>query len=288
LTLLKHRLFVPARRAGGAAGMPLVVALHGCTQTAADFAAGSGLDEIGERHGVLVLYPEQSPRENQQRCWNWFLPQHQVRTQGEPAAILGLIEDVRARYPVDPDRIFVAGMSAGGAMAAILAEQAPDVIAAVGIMAGVALHAGHDLDSALKAMQRGAVETPATEAFARSAQLPAADYSRLRATIWTGTDDTYVAPQNALILARQFLRLTGVDESRTSLEPLPGADVERWRDALGRTRVELWRIAKMGHAWSGGSFRGSYTYPAGPHAGEAMLQFFLADDALTLERAREA
>ena len=211
-----------------------------------------------------------------------------MRTQGEPAAILGLIEDVRARYPVDPDRIFVAGMSAGGAMAAILAEQAPDVIAAVGIMAGVALHAGHDLDSALKAMQRGAVETPATEAFARSAQLPAADYSRLRATIWTGTDDTYVAPQNALILARQFLRLTGVDESRTSLEPLPGADVERWRDALGRTRVELWRIAKMGHAWSGGSFRGSYTYPAGPHAGEAMLQFFLADDALPLERAREA
>lgn len=268
--------------------MPLVVALHGCTQTAADFAAGSRLDESAERHGALVLYPEQSARENPQRCWNWFLPGHQSRLHGEPAAILGLVDDVRLRYPVDPERIFVAGMSAGGAMAAILAEQAPDIFAAVGIMAGVALHASHDVESAFKAMQRGTVDGETAAAFAQGARRQSASYERLRATIWTGTDDNYVTPQNALTLARQFLRLTGVDDTRASLEPRAGADLVRWRDAEGRTRVELWRVASMGHAWSGGSFRGSYTYPAGPFAGEAMLDFFLTPDALPLERIREA
>jgi poly(hydroxyalkanoate) depolymerase family esterase len=292
LTLLKHRLFVPARRAGDGQGMPLVVALHGCTQTAADFAAGSRFDESAERHGALVLYPEQSTRENAQRCWNWFLPEHQVRGRGEPAAILGLVEDVRRRYPVDPDRIFIAGMSAGGAMAAILAEQAPDVFSAVGIMAGVALHASHDIDSAFKAMQRGLMDGQTAAEFAQGARRLSQSYERLRATIWTGTDDHYVTPQNALTLSRQFLRLTGVDESRARLEALPGADVVRWRDARGRTRVELWRVAAMGHAWSGGSFRGSHTYPAGPYAGEAMMEFFLNDsltgEAVPLEKIREA
>jgi poly(hydroxyalkanoate) depolymerase family esterase len=287
VTLLKHRLFVPARRAGGTEGLPLVVALHGCTQTAADFAAGSRFDEAAERHGTLVLYPEQSTRENAQRCWNWFLPGHQVRTSGEPAAILGLVEDVRLRYPVDPDRIFVAGMSAGGAMAAILAEQAPDVFSAVGIMAGVALHASHDIDSAFKAMQRGTMDGGTAAEFAQGARRLSASYQRLRATIWTGTDDHYVTPQNALTLSRQFLRLTDVDETRASLESRPGADVVRWRDNGGRTRVELWRVASMGHAWSGGSFRGSHTYPQGPVAGEAMMEFFLSESPVA-EHAREA
>jgi len=269
--------------------MPLIVALHGCTQTAADFAAGSRLDECADRHGALVLYPEQSTRENPQRCWNWFLPHHQVRAHGEPAAILGLVSDVRSRYPVDPARIFVAGMSAGGAMAAILAEQAPDVFSAVGIMAGVALHASHDLDSAIKAMKRGTVDGETALAFNQSAQRRRAGYERLRATIWTGTEDNYVAPQNALTLARQFLRLTGVEEDCATLEPRPGADVVRWRDAHGRARVELWRVPSMGHAWSGGSFRGSYTYPAGPYAGEAMLDFFLSEQATApFEEIREA
>lgn len=256
--------------------MPLVVALHGCTQTAADFAAGSRFDECAESRGALVLYPEQSVRANPQRCWNWFLPENQSRREGEPAAILSLIDGVRLRYPVDPNKIFVAGMSAGGTMAAILAEQAPDVFSAVGIMAGVALHTGHDVDSAFKAMQRGTVDAQTAAEFAQGARRQSASYERLRATIWAGVDDTTVAPQNALTLSRQFLRLTGTDEKRASVEVRAGADVVSWRDESGRTRVELWRIASMGHAWSGGSFRGSHTYPAGPHAGEAMLDFFLS------------
>jgi poly(3-hydroxybutyrate) depolymerase len=123
---------------------------------------------------------------------------------------------------------------------------------------------------------------------AQDARRLRASYARLRATIWTGTQDHYVTPQNALTLSRQFLRLTDVDENSAEREILPGAEIVRWTDGRGRTRIELWRVASMGHAWSGGSFRGSHTYPAGPVAGEAMLRFFLAGDDAAVERIREA
>lgn len=254
---------------------PLVVALHGCTQTASDFAAGTRFDSVAERAGAYVLYPEQSVHANPRRCWNWFLEAHQQRESGEPAAILALVDEVALRYPIDRERIYVAGLSAGGAMAAILAERAPDVFAAAGIMAGVALHASHDVPSALAAMHGRNGFGPSVRAAAQPT-LPPSAYERLRVSIWTGRDDRTVVPGNGARLAAQFRTLLALaDDGRT--EHRADADVTRWMDATGRARIESWSLFAMGHAWSGGSFRGSHTDPRGPRASDEMMAFFLSD-----------
>jgi poly(hydroxyalkanoate) depolymerase family esterase len=267
--MMPHRLFVPRapRRPS-----PLLVALHGCTQTPRDFAAGTGFDALGEELGTFVLYPEQSPRRNLQRCWNWFTEPNQSRGGGEPAGILELVADVIRRHPIDERRVFVVGLSAGGSMAAILAEQAPDVFAAVGIAAGVPLHAAHDVRSARRAMAGDFSVVDALAALPRGFR-----HGRLRATIWTGLEDRVVAPAGASLLARQFGVLTGVYRQSPRLEVRTDAEIERWRDWRGRVRVELWRIPRLGHAWSGGSPRGSHTDPSGPTASEEMVRFFLRD-----------
>jgi len=253
-----------------------LVALHGCTQTARDFAAGTRFDSVAERVGAYVLYPEQSLSANPQRCWNWFLESNQRRDSGEPAAIIELTQSVISRYPIDPRRVYLAGLSAGGAMAAILAEQAPDVFSAVGIMAGVPLHASHDLSSAAAAMHGDVTDAHIVPIVSRGS-LRSSAYDRLRATIWTGAADRSVDPENASVLARQFLKLLRVGESGGKVEHRADADIVRWKDWRGRVRVEAWRIPSMGHAWSGGSFRGSHTYPAGPRASNEMMAFFLSD-----------
>ncbi len=251
-----------------------MVALHGCTQTVSDFAAGTRLNDFAEQRGTYVLYPEQSTRANPQRCWNWFLPENQSREAGEPAAILALVEEVCGAQPIDRERVFVVGLSAGAAMAGILAEQAPDVFAAVGIMAGIPLHASHDVKTAYAAMHGDVTESDIAPVIARDGRAPS-DYARLRATIWTGVEDRLVAPSNASVLAHQFLRLLALEDAVETSGERGDADVLRWRDARGTVRVEQWRVPAMGHAWSGGSFRGSHTFPAGPSASQEMLDFFL-------------
>ncbi|MDQ6933178.1 MAG: PHB depolymerase family esterase [Candidatus Eremiobacteraeota bacterium] len=319
---MPYRLTLPQGAANG--GAPLIVALHGCKQTAKSFAVGTRLDEVAAQYGAAVLYPEQTKAANPSGCWNWFLPEHQRRERGEPAAILRLVEEVSRRHPIDANRIFVVGLSAGASMAAILGEQAPDVFAGTGIVAGVALHRSHDVASAFAAMgandnlQRSTtpvnfkriglgnlqpsrlmtavpVKTPSglslfapavskdnglasqvAEVSAAPA-LPPWAYQRLRATIWTGVDDLTVAPANARALANQFLTLLG-------LPAIPaiarigecGATITSWKDAAGKVRVELWSVPKMGHGWSGGSPKGSYTFAQGPDASAHMLQYFLS------------
>jgi poly(hydroxyalkanoate) depolymerase family esterase len=247
--------------------------LHGCTQTSSDFAAGTRFDSVAERAGAYVVYPEQSVLHNPNRCWNWFLEENQHRDRGEPREILDLVGSVLERYPIDRRRVYVAGLSAGGAMAAILAEQAPDLFAAVGIMAGVALHASHDLASARAAMHGVAGYTHPFPLV----PVAGANYARMRATIWTGGSDRTVNPSNASELARQFLQLFGMSDPRVERTDAPDMTIERWYDAGDVVRVEAVSVRGMGHAWSGGSFRGSHTHPSGPRASDAMMTFFLRD-----------
>ncbi len=221
---------------------------------------------------MFVLYPEQSRSANPQGCWNWFLAENQRRDSGEPAEILALVESVCAQHPIDRNRVYVTGLSAGGAMAAILAEQAPDIFSAVGIMAGVALRASDDVTSAYAAMN-GVAEEDVPLLLGRVGLSRPHAYDRLRAIVWTGKDDQRVNPSNTGVLARQFARLFAID---TPPEEITDGGVDRllWRDARGTVRVESWRIDHLGHAWSGGSLRGSHTDPHGPDASRVMLDFF--------------
>ena len=269
---MNYRIFVPEGKGKGA---PLFVAIHGCRQDAEDFAHGTRFDVLGARHGAIVVYPEQDERANGQRCWNWFLPQNQRRDGPEPAAVLGLVDRIVREHEVDRSRIFVAGLSAGACLASILAEQAPDVFAGVAGMAGVALHSAHDVNTAYAAMRAElAPVASATPFTARS-------YNNCRAIFWTGTRDRRVAPQNAWELGRQFAQLYGLSASPDQESASADGKYARWHDRSGRTRVEVRDLEGIGHVWSGGSLRGSYTAPAGPNFSEALFRFFLDEEAGT-------
>ena len=269
---MNYRLYVPERHGGGA---PLFVALHGCRQDADDFASGTRFDVLGERYGAIILYPEQDERANGHRCWNWFEPNNQRRDGDEPAEILRLVERTIEEHGADRSRVYITGLSAGATLAAILAEQAPDVFCGLASMAGVALHSAHDVDSAYAAM-RGEWEDGAARIGDGSAsRVP---YSRSRAIIWTGLRDRRVAPENARRLASQFARLYGLGAHPDEEETLGDGRRRRWHDASRRTRVELRELEGVGHAWSGGSLRGSYTAPAGASFSEEVFRFFLREE----------
>lgn len=273
---MNYRLFLPTERVKGA---PLFVAIHGCRQDVEDFANGTRFDVLGERHGAIVLYPEQDERRNGHRCWNWFLPENQRRDGPEPAAILALVDRIAHEHDVDRARVYVAGLSAGACMSSILAEQAPDVFAGVAAMAGVALHSAHDVNSAHAAM-RGQRELDAPVAFSRNGV-----YRRSRAIVWTGSNDRRVVPANAWQLGTQLARLYGLSAAPDEEESVGDGKRARWHDRSGRTRVEVRELAGIGHAWSGGSLRGSYTAPAGPNFSDALFRFFLEEQEVGTKRA---
>ena len=261
-----YKLFVPATQAGGR--RPLVVMLHGCTQTPEDFAAGTHMNELAARHGFLVLYPAQTRDANVTRCWNWFKREDQGREQGEAALIAALTRDVMARHDIAPRRVFVAGVSAGGAMAAILGANYPELFAAVGIHSGVPAGAAHDLPSAMAVMLGKS---------SASKEGPAASGPAVPTIVFHGDQDKVVHPRNGervVDAARRGATAGGaVEEGR-----VPGGHAYTrtvYRDANGRVVVESWVVRGAGHAWSGGSEAGSYTDPRGPNASEAMVRFFL-------------
>jgi poly(hydroxyalkanoate) depolymerase family esterase len=240
--------------------------LHGCTQDPDDFAAGTAMNELASRHGVCVLYPAQAQHANSGRCWNWFKHTHQGRERGEPALLAGLVAEIVATHDMDPRRVYVAGLSAGGAMAAILGEAFPDVFAAVGVHSGLPRGAAKDVKSAFAAMHGGA---PLPE-IRRPTRTPPT-------IVFHGDADTTVHPCNG----ERVIAAGGSSERRReslSGRRTGGRDYTRHvhRAVDGSVHAEHWVVHGAGHAWSGGRSEGSYTDPLGPDASAEMLRFFLA------------
>ncbi len=265
---IAYKLFVPTTGAGQP--RPLLLMLHGCTQDPADFAAGTRMNQLAREHGFLVLYPAQTQHANSSRCWNWFKPQHQQRGRGEPATLAALTQSIVDSQGVDPQRVYVAGLSAGGAMADILGRAYPDLFAAVGVHSGLPTGAAADLMSALSAMQQGPAAATTASA-ATEAGLPT--------IVFHGDADGTVSPRNgeAVVKAALAGRDGGAPRSTDGRSAQGRAFTRRIHDAApGRPAVEHWRLHGAGHAWAGGSAQGSFTDPTGPDASAEMLRFFLA------------
>jgi poly(hydroxyalkanoate) depolymerase family esterase len=264
-----YRLFVPARKDD--APLPVIVMLHGCTQDAADFARGTAMNELAAQRGCIVVYPEQLARSNSMRCWNWFQRAHQQRGRGEPAMIAALATQVVQRCNGDASRVYVAGLSAGGAMATLVAQLYPDVFAAAGVHSGLPAASATDVRSAQAAMRSGP----------RKGSAAAAPGSLVPTIVFHGDADRTVHPRNGRAIVEEgAARATasGIalrrQEQRTTADGRPVTRVV-YVDERDVTRLELWEIAAAAHAWSGGSGTGSYTEPSGPDASAAMLDFFL-------------
>jgi poly(hydroxyalkanoate) depolymerase family esterase len=258
-----YKLYVPTCYSGEP--MPLLLMLHGCKQNPDDFAAGTRMNELAQQHGFLVAYPEQTRAANGSNCWNWFQPPHQGRG-GEPSILAGIVGDVALHYRIDSRRVFAAGLSAGAAMAVILGEAYPEIFAAVGAHSGLPLGAAHDVASAFAAMHGGA---PAHAA--ASARLS----SGVATIVVHGDQDKTVAVANASAIVGQAVGANAGSKLQRETITLAGSTRTIYRDAAGRARVEQWLVHGGGHAWSGGSTKGSFTQPSGPDASAEMVRFFL-------------
>lgn len=266
-----YKLYVPSVAASGP--RPLLVMLHGCTQDPDDFAAGTAMNALAEEHGCLVLYPEQSRAANASQCWNWFEASHQERDGGEPSLLAAMTREVIETWQADPNRVYVAGLSAGGAMAAILGLAYPELYAAVGVHSGLPVGSANDLITGLAAMKKA----PATGGTARA--LP----QRVPVIVFHGDRDDVVHPGNGDAVLRQFLH-PAPDSPAEALhrqqERAASADGRGYTrtamlDGSGRSVAEYWELHGGGHGWSGGSPAGTYTEPGGPDASAEMMRFFL-------------
>lgn len=265
--LLAYKVYVPASYASTPARRyPLVVMLHGCTQSPDDFAAGTRMNTLAEQQGFLVAYPAQSANANGSKCWNWFRPQDQVRGKGEPALIAGMTAQLASEYRIDPARIYVAGLSAGGAMAVVLGRTYPEVFAAVGVHSGLPYRAAHDVGSAFAAMKGSAARTTTADTLVPT-------------IVFHGDRDHTVAVANGTAVIAQIGRAgVAVTQSRQETGTAGGGRSftrTDYSDASGHVVVEDWRVHGGGHAWMGGSANGTYTDPQGPDASVEMLRFFL-------------
>jgi poly(hydroxyalkanoate) depolymerase family esterase len=278
-----YKLYVPARKSD--ALRPLLVMLHGCTQSADDFAAGTQMNRLADEQDLLVLYPEQDSQANASKCWNWFKPQDQQRGAGEPLLIAGIVREVVSRHEVDPRRIFVAGLSAGAAMAVVLGETYPELFAGVGAHSGLPYGSAHDIPSALASMKGGKGGMPGVTV-PRPAGAPRRKAAQaVPLIVFHGDRDHTVQQTNGAQIVQQALDAYGAPAAggalRASTQSGVASGGRRYSrtvhaDAEGQIWIENWILSGAGHAWSGGHASGSYTDAKGPDASTEMLRFFLA------------
>jgi poly(hydroxyalkanoate) depolymerase family esterase len=266
-----YKLYIPSGYRGQV--VPVVVMLHGGTQTPDDFAAGTRMNMIAEEETCLVVYPAQPSHENPAKCWNWFRPGDQRRDRGEPSLIAGITRQVMHEYSVDPRRVYVGGLSAGAAAAAVMGATYPDLYAAIAVHSGLACGVADDLISAFAAMRQG--DNGRSSASGETSAVPG-DQAPIPTIVFHGDRDTIVHPRNADHVITRSMRATNW-QKKVRRGQVPGGHAYTCTihtDANGREVLEQWCIHGAGHAWSGGSPAGSYTDPRGPDAAKEMLRFF--------------
>jgi poly(hydroxyalkanoate) depolymerase family esterase len=258
-----YKLYIPSNYNGDP--LPLLVMLHGCTQSPDDFALGTRMNQLAEQKEMFVAYPAQSRLANMSKCWNWFKPEDQKRGHGEPAIIAGIVQDISRDVAVQSQRVYAAGLSAGGALAVILAATYPDMFAAIGVHSGLPYGAASDMPSAAAAMRAGSPHPPAIKL-------------RPPLIIFHGDQDNTVSPANATQIIAQC-NTTGLRQlTKTS----PAYTKTTYTDPQERPMLEYWALHGAGHAWSGGSQAGTFTNPTGPDASTEMLRFFTTHTLTTV------
>lgn len=286
-----YRVYVPAALQAVRPDVlsPMLVMLHGCTQSAADFAAGTQMNHLADQHGFLVVYPEQAAEANPSKCWNWFRPQDQQRDAGEPSLIAGLVREAAQHHRADPRRIFVAGLSAGAAMAVVLGQTHPDLFAGVGVHSGLPYGSAHDVPSALAAMKGGRSGLPGLRTAVDEPKSPFKKaVHAVPVIVFHGDRDHTVQKLNAVHIVQQAQQAQqarsaapGKGELHEHTQSGVASGGRRFTrtvhvDAQGHTAIESWTLHGAGHAWSGGHASGSYTDGSGPDASAEMVRFFLA------------
>jgi poly(hydroxyalkanoate) depolymerase family esterase len=274
---LAYWLYLPSRPVSG---LPVVIMLHGCSQTPEDFARGTQMNLLAEELGFIVAYPGQTASANMARCWNWFKPGDQQRDRGEPARIAALARTLVADHDADASRVYVAGLSAGGAAAAILGAQYPDIFAAIGVHSGLACGAAKDMTSAFAAMRNGSLQTHGRNREGRFVPV----------ITFHGDNDATVHPINSAQIGANAVEQIGVPLTTKSQRggTAHGRTYTRElnRSDDGKVQVEQWTVHGASHAWAGGNASGSYTDHSGPDASRAMANFFLQHSLPELASAR--
>ncbi len=286
-----YKLWVPAGYEEREA-TPLVMMLHGCMQQPEDLAAISGMNLVAEKHNFLVVYPEQTASANPLKCWNWFDPKHQTRGAGEPSLLAAIVRKVQSAYSVDFKKIYVAGISAGGAMAVVLAATYPDVFSGVAASAGLAFKSATNIESGLAAMKQGNADPPQLGLLAYAAMNDGLRVRRKRSLpliLFQGSADPYVNPVNADQLIVQWAITNDYLDDGKNNDSVNSKIVETleanvsggyaysrsiYADRSGRLLMEKWIVKGLGHAWSGSPAAGAFADPKGPNASEEIWRFF--------------
>lgn len=277
-----YKLYIP--KANSERRMPLIVMLHGCTQNPDDFAAGTRMNELADKHAFLVAYPAQSANANGANCWNWFNAGDQTRDRGEPSLIAGITREVASSYHVDEERIFVAGLSAGAAMAVILGATYPELFAGVGAHSGLPYGAAEDVPSAFAAMRGSSRQFTRRQGLRSRTAAPLVAPTRApRTIVFHGDHDATVHAVNGSEIVAQAITLGRAQTGSLikSVQRRVSANrrqctITTYRDSMTRPWIEQWVVHGAGHAWSGGCSDGSYVDESGPDASEEMVRFFLA------------